>query len=1193
MKNWKTYRIVLFVIFCIFLNGGGRLFAKSCNLMLWLDSFGTVLCAYAGGPVCGAIVGGASNIIYGMVNHSSYIYAFTNIMIGLVVGYGAKKKAFETLFGTMSISAIIALASVAVSVPLNVMINEGSTGNIWGDGVAHFFMERGCPWVVADTIGQFYVDFLDKFLTLLILYVALKVYRSIKNRISGKKENVITDDYGQVFKALPLFLVLALSAVPQNTYAEDAAENETAVEDLIDYNDYVQTVFSSNNGLPCGEANDIEETTDGILWIGTYAGLYRYNGREFRWMDNFESVHNVNCLYVDDEGRLWIGTNDNGLSIAINEKIVNVIDEAKGLPSNSVRSIIQGADGYYYVGTTSSMQVVALRNGLRKVNTFTEVNYADKITADRIGNVAAVTSDGRLFLIKGGQILCSLQLGENEIFTCCTFDPDGYLMAGTSGSHIYVYDVSAGRFKKKKAMYCRDLASLNDLYFLDNGTMFIAADNGIGYLDSEGFPHTVNVNEFNNSIDNALIDYQGNLWFTSSRLGLLRMAQSAFRDVYSTIGMENRVVNTVEKWQGNFYIGTDAGLDIVDSSCRESVENELTKQLKGTRIRCIISDSHGSLWICTYGGGLIEVERDGTQHLYNSDNGSFGSRARTAVELSDGTIVAAGDTGLSFISDHKVTRTIGYMEGLINSMILTITELPDGRILAGTDGDGIAIIKDGEVVDMLTREDGLTSGVILRSIKDPKSDGVFLVTSNGLCYLEEDFSIRPIKNFPYFNNYDIWVKNKETLFVTSSAGIYVVSRDDLVADKENMTYDLLDARRGLNSALTANSWNYADDEGDLFLSCDKGMFIIDTDRYAISTRSYRMNLTSVSLDNNMRRIERGNVIRVGRGVRKMELFPEIINYTIQDPNAGYYLEGIDPDWNILPQSNLSSITYTNIPSGDYTLHLAVFDSNKENVLEERTFRVIKEKEIYDESWFIFYVVSVAMLFVAWIPWFFTQRALNRAEARIQMSNETMMAIANTVDAKDTSTSQHSYRVSIYAVQIAQRMGFSKKECENLRHAARMHDIGKIGIPDSVLNKPGRLTDEEYAIMKSHVVQGSNILKGFTLIDHVVEGARYHHERYDGKGYPDGLKGEEIPLYGRIIGVADAFDAMTANRVYRKQLDLDYVLGEMKRCKGTQFDPKCVDILLELIEEGVIDVKSMYPEIKEQKTDADKKQEGKS
>ena len=101
----------------------------------------------------------------------------------------------------------------------------------------------------------------------------------------------------------------------------------------------------------------------------------------------------------------------------------------------------------------------------------------------------------------------------------------------------------------------------------------------------------------------------------------------------------------------------------------------------------------------------------------------------------------------------------------------------------------------------------------------------------------------------------------------------------------------------------------------------------------------------------------------------------------------------------------------------------------------------------------------------------------------------------------------------------------------------MHDIGKIGIPDSVLNKPGRLTDEEYAVMKSHVTKGAEILKGITSIAHIVEGARYHHERYDGSGYAEGLKGEEIPLSARIIGIADAFDAMTANRVYRKRQDI--------------------------------------------------------
>jgi energy-coupling factor transport system substrate-specific component len=112
-------------------------------------------------------------------------------------------------------------------------------------------------------------------------------------------------------------------------------------------------------------------------------------------------------------------------------------------------------------------------------------------------------------------------------------------------------------------------------------------------------------------------------------------------------------------------------------------------------------------------------------------------------------------------------------------------------------------------------------------------------------------------------------------------------------------------------------------------------------------------------------------------------------------------------------------------------------------------------------------------------------------------------------------------------------------------------------------------------MKTHVTHGAEILKDFTLIEHVVDGARYHHERYDGRGYPDGLKGEEIPLYGRIIGVADAFDAMTANRVYRKQMDFSYVFNEMKNGKGTQFDPQIVDILLRLIDEGKIDLNKLY------------------
>ena len=266
--------------------------------------------------------------------------------------------------------------------------------------------------------------------------------------------------------------------------------------------------------------------------------------------------------------------------------------------------------------------------------------------------------------------------------------------------------------------------------------------------------------------------------------------------------------------------------------------------------------------------------------------------------------------------------------------------------------------------------------------------------------------------------------------------------------------------------------------------------------------------------------------------------------------------------------------------------MSVLDNDNVNTLEESVYIFEKESEIYDTRGFRIYMLVVAMLAVAWLTWFiartqiqttinFQKKELEFARKQLRMGNETILAIAKTVDAKDENTSQHSQRVSEYSVMIARELGFTEDECENLRKAALLHDIGKIGIPDRVLNKPGRLDEKEYAIMKSHVTRGAEILKDFTLVDHAIDGTLYHHERYDGTGYPQGLSGEDIPLYGRIIGVADAFDAMTANRVYRKQLDFDYVINELKKGKGTQFDPQMVDIMLKLIEDGSIDVDALY------------------
>lgn len=1169
MNNWKTWKIVLFIMACTCLNIGGKFLAVWLKLPLWADSFGTALGACIGGPVVGAMVGLTGNLAYAYVNHLSAVYSLTSVALGIIIGRAVKKNWFDHFYGFMKAATLAMLTALVVSVPLNLILNGGYTGNQWGDGVFRYFMDKGWPTLLCSIIGQLALEFVDKVLTIAAVYLIVTLGRGQKERQSLKVMG-----QGNV-AGMITFLGLALGASLLGCARVQAASNS----EIIDYNDYVQNVYSNSNGLPCGEANDIAQTNDGVLWIGTYAGLYRYNGREFRWVDSFESVKNVNCLYVDEEGRLWIGTNDNGLSIVIRENVVNVLDQASGLPSNSVRAIVRGTDGYYYVGTTSSMQILVMNNGLKAMNTLSEVYYTDSITADEVGHVAAVASDGQLFLMKKGEILGSLRMPDGqEIFNCCAFAPDGTLMVGTSANHVYYYDISGDDFKRRKVMTCEDVNSINNLNYLSDGTLFISTDSGISYVDESGY-HKLNTNDFNNSVDNMLYDYQGNLWFTSSRLGLLRLAKSPFKDVYGSIGMDRRVVNTIVLWQGNFYVGTDKGLDVVDGACRRQIKNDLSEALSGKRIRCMYVDADEHLWVCTYGSGLMEFAPNGDSWAYNAENGSFGNRARIVTGLSDGTILAAGDTGISYIKNHKITRTIKNEDGLINSMILTLTERSDGTILAGTDGDGLAVLKDGQVVKILTREDGLSSGVILRTIKDPKSEGVFIVTSNSLCYLETDGSIRVLDKFPYFNNYDIWVKDENTLFVMSSAGIYVVERDELVTGGE-MAWELLDARRGLGTSLTANSWNYYDGNGELFLPCDTGVYVIDVDRYNSDVRSYRMQLASVKLDGVLRPMVRKGAITVGQGVNRVELSPEILNYTIQEPNVGYFLEGYDTQWTILPQNSLGNVIYVNLPAGEYVFHLAIFDSSGERFLEERTFDLVKEGEIYERPGFGIYMLTVLSLFIIWITWLVVQRQLYDQQVKLNMANETVRAIANAVDAKDVRTHQHSTRVAEYSELIAREMNCVKwwqKErfVSNLRKAAQLHDIGKIAIPDSVLNKVGRLTDEEYAKMKSHVISGAEILKDFTLVEHVVDGTRYHHERYDGKGYPDGLKGEEIPIYARIIAVADSFDAMTSNRVYRNSMDTDYVMNEMRRGRGTQFDPDALDAFFRLVEKGIINPNEIY------------------
>ena len=181
------------------------------------------------------------------------------------------------------------------------------------------------------------------------------------------------------------------------------------------------------------------------------------------------------------------------------------------------------------------------------------------------------------------------------------------------------------------------------------------------------------------------------------------------------------------------------------------------------------------------------------------------------------------------------------------------------------------------------------------------------------------------------------------------------------------------------------------------------------------------------------------------------------------------------------------------------------------------------------------------------------------------------AFTNCIDGKDAYTNGHSYRVALYTTMLANKMGVTdQKTLDKYYNIGLLHDIGKISIPDAILTKPGKLTPEEFQRIRSHAQEGYKILKDVKIQDDITDGAHYHHERYDGMGYPDGLIGKDIPLVARIIAVADAFDAMSSTRSYRKKLPLDYIAKEIETYAGTQFDPEVANAFLSLYEEGAFD-----------------------
>ena len=252
------------------------------------------------------------------------------------------------------------------------------------------------------------------------------------------------------------------------------------------------------------------------------------------------------------------------------------------------------------------------------------------------------------------------------------------------------------------------------------------------------------------------------------------------------------------------------------------------------------------------------------------------------------------------------------------------------------------------------------------------------------------------------------------------------------------------------------------------------------------------------------------------------------------------------------------------------LYVAIDETIEDSILElDYSFH----KQLSSEPLFIGSMIGLEIWLITAIVYAVASGRIKRYQERHERDNEIIRESIETftgfIDAKDSYTNGHSKRVADYTRIIAKEFGYKGEELDHIYYTALLHDCGKIGVPDAVLNKPGKLTDEEFAIIKSHTTRGGEILKHFKSLKDAETGALYHHERYDGKGYPEGLAGEDIPFVARMICVADSFDAMNSNRIYRKSLTKERIISEIETNKGRQFDPDVADVMLRLLRDGTI------------------------
>lgn len=973
-------------------------------------------------------------------------------------------------------------------------------------------------------------------------------------------------------------LLFAAALFPISLFAQKI---EKMPADKTFFENYVTKIWTTEEGLPGMTVNAVVQDKKGYLYAATYDGLARYDGVEFTIFSrsynekyDFASAH---ALLIDSKENIWIGHNDEGVScFKTNGEIIKFTKE-NGLVNNKVNALCEDKKGNIWVGTAIGLCCITPEMQAISPSFLAEAKHENlivgELSCDSTGRVWAITGrENNLFVINPEQTKIErfdgLKSIKNTIITRVCEDKHEALWFCTGKNYAIrlkdgvetIFDVSHDH--KNNTQLAKVIQDSQNNYWF-------ATEAGITVLHNGKFSYFDKRNGLNDDgITDIIEDREGNIWIALNRGGLQKLTKSKFH----TINM-NITVNAIcyDYLRGVTWLATDDGVYCQKGD--EFIENDLTRLTKGSRIRHVAMTYNKELLVSLFSYDIPQISlfEDGRIKTYSVADGIAGFKSRVSIKTASGDYYVGTSMGLSIIHTDGKIRTLKKADGFINDFIMWLYEDSKNQVWVGTNGGGVYILKDEKIVRHYTTDDGLAGNVIFKISNI--NDTIWIGTGTGLSkYNEETDSFASVNSKNGLGTdsvFQLIVDRNGTAWITTNKGVLSVPMselEDVIAGKKSkFTVQLYGKSEGLStSGVTSTSFSHKDLQGRIYFALVDGYATYDPKSLFKNQLPPNIEIQQYAIDNEIYDYH-GQKIIIPPSAKRLSIKYTGLSFTAPEKvRFSLKLSGFDNTYS--EWENLRLTSYTNLKPGKYEFRAIA--QNNDGVQSEPSEPVYIEKKPYlwQTVWF-WVLLSIIVLLTTIQALYVKFHAMQlKAQKEKEFTNAIIEAFANCIDGKDEYTNGHAHRVAKYTRMLAEQLGEPKETIEKFYNIALLHDIGKIAVPDEILKKPGKLTDEEFAIMKNHAQRGYEILKDVQIQEDLAQGARFHHERFDGKGYPTGLSGESIPWVARIIAVADTFDAMSSTRPYRKKLPLDFIVGEIERCSNSQFDPKVVEAFMALNKE---------------------------